>query len=62
MKHIFNCRRTTVAILGIACLTILGMYHGVDISGIALGISGIVTAVAGSNAWEKRAINPNNPK
>lgn len=57
MKKILDCRRTFVAVLGIACLTSLGMYHGVDISGIALAISGIVGALAGSNAWEKRSAN-----
>ena len=55
MKKLFSCRRTFVATVAIGCLTWLGMAHGVDISGIALAISGIVGAVAGSNAWEKRA-------
>lgn len=55
MKRLWNCRRTFTAALGIGCLTWLGLCHGVDISGIALAISGIVGAVAGSNAWEKRA-------
>lgn len=55
MKKLFSCRRTFVATTAIACLTWLGLSHGVDISGIALAISGIVGAVAGSNAWEKRA-------
>ena len=55
MKAIWSCRRTFLALVSVACLTGLGIYHGVDISGIALAISGIVGAVAGSNAWEKRA-------
>ena len=55
MKRLFDCRRTFIAALAIGCLTWVGIYHGVDISGIALAISGIVGAVAGSNAWEKRA-------
>ena len=55
MKKLLSCRRTFLATVAVACLTGLGLYHGVDISGIALAISGIVGAVAGSNAWEKRA-------
>ena len=55
MKYVLECRRTFLAVLSIACLTGLGFYHATDISGIALAISGIVGAVAGSNAWEKRA-------
>jgi len=55
MIKIWNCRRSMLAALAICCLTGLGIYHGLDISGIALAISGIVGAVAGSNAWEKRA-------
>ena len=57
MKNIYECRRTFLAVLGISCLTALGLYHATDISGIALAISGIVGAVAGSNAWEKRGAN-----
>lgn len=55
MVKIWNCRRSMLAMIGIACLTGLGIYHGEDISGIAIAISGIIGAVAGSNAWEKRA-------
>jgi hypothetical protein len=54
MRKILTCRRSTIAIMAIVCLTSLGLYHGQDISGIALAISGIVASVAGSNAWEKR--------
>ena len=55
MGKIFQCRRSIIAIIAIGCLTGLGAMHGVDISGIALAISGIVASIAGSNAWEKRA-------
>lgn len=54
MKKILNCRRSVIAIIGIGCLTLLGLYHGVDISGIAIAISGIVASVSGANAWENR--------
>jgi hypothetical protein len=57
MKLLWKCRRTFIAGLGIVALTGLGVLHGTDISGIALAISGIVGAVAGSNAWEKRSKN-----
>lgn len=54
MKKIMNCRRSIIALVGICCLTWLGLAKGVDISGIALAISGIVASVSGANAWEKR--------
>jgi len=56
MKKLYNCRRSTLALVGILCLTGLGIYHGEDISGIAVAISGIVGAVSGANAWEKRGL------
>jgi hypothetical protein len=55
MKNIFSCRRTFLATLGIFCLTGLGLYTGADIGGIAIAITGIVGAVAGSNAFEKKS-------
>ena len=54
MKKILNCRRSIIALVAIGCLTWLGLAKGVDISGIALAISGIVASISGSNAWEKR--------
>lgn len=57
MKKIWNCRRSSLAVMGIICLTTLGLYHGQDISGIAVAISGIVGAIGASNAWEKRSEN-----
>lgn len=55
MLKILQCRRSTLALIAIGCLTYLGVSEGVDISGISIAISGIVASVAGSNAWEKRA-------
>ena len=55
MKKILDCRRTFIALTSIICLTGLGIYHGTDVSGIALAISGVAGTLAGSNAWEKRA-------
>jgi len=54
MRKILACRRSTIAVIGIACLTWLGLSTGVDISGIAIAISGVVASVAGANAYEKR--------
>ena len=55
MKKIWNCRRSMISLIAMLCLTTLGMYHGEDISGIAIAISGIAGAVAGANAWETRS-------
>ena len=59
MKKILSCRRSIIALVAIGCLTWLGLTKGIDISGIALAISGVVASVAGANAYEKRnAIQP----
>lgn len=57
MGKIFNCRRSIIALVAICCLTGMGVYIGTDIGAISLAISGIVGAVSGSNAWEKRSNN-----
>lgn len=54
MKKLLSCRRSIIALVGIVCLTWLGLAKGIDISGIAMAISTIVASVAGANAWEKR--------
>lgn len=51
---LFNCRRTVISMFAISCLTMLGMYHGVGIDGIAFAIAGIAGSLAGANAWENR--------
>ena len=56
MKKIMGCRRTSLAFFAIVCLTGLGAFVGEDISGVAVAISGIVAAVAGSNAYEKTKV------
>lgn len=58
MKKIFSCRRSIIAVFGISCLTLLGMYHGVDVSGIAIAIAGIVASVAGANAYQAKGSPP----
>ena len=54
MLNILKCRRSIIALIGISVLTFLGYTKGIDVS---MAISGIVLAVAGSNALEKRGIN-----
>lgn len=54
MKKLFSCRRTVVSVIAIVCLTILGLYHGVDISGIAIAIAGVAGSLSGANAWESK--------
>lgn len=54
VKKFFGCRRTSVSIIAIVCLTILGLYHGIDISGIAIAIAGVAGSLSGANAWEAK--------
>jgi hypothetical protein len=58
MKKILNCRRSLLAIFGISCLTCIGLVKGVDISGIAMAISGIVASVSVSNAYQGKDSKP----
>ena len=54
-KGIWNCRRSKIALVAIVALFGLGMFSG-EASDVAMAIAGIVTAIAGSNAWEKRGL------
>jgi hypothetical protein len=54
MKKLLTCRRSMVSVFAIMCLTALGLYHGVDISGIAIAIAGIAGSLSGANAWENK--------
>jgi hypothetical protein len=49
MKSILRCRRSILALVGIACLTALGLAKGAD---VAMSIAAICGAVAGANAFE----------
>jgi hypothetical protein len=51
MKHIWTCRRTTIAIIAIAALTFLGYSKGMD---VAMALGTVALGVAGSNAYEKK--------
>jgi hypothetical protein len=49
MLKIFKCRRSSLALIGMACLTWIGLKNGTDVS---LAIAGIVAGVAASNAYQ----------
>lgn len=51
MKHIFSCRRSSIALIGIITLAVIALHKGHDVS---MAISTIVLAVAGANAYEKK--------
>ncbi len=57
MLRIFRCRRSSLALLGMACLTWLGLKNGTDVS---LAIAGIVAGVAASNAYQKKGTSDAN--
>ena len=44
------CRRTSVAIISIACLTVLGWHRGMDVS---MAIASVAIGLAGANSYEK---------
>ncbi len=50
MKSIMKCRRTFLAVMGMVCLTVLGLAVKAEVAG---AIATIVLAVAGANATEK---------
>jgi hypothetical protein len=50
LKKLFLCRRSSLALIGMACLTYLGINNNLDVS---LAIAGLVASVAGANAFEK---------
>jgi len=51
MLKIFLCRRSSIALISVSCLTFLAYAKGIDVS---TAISGICLSVAGSNAYEKK--------
>jgi hypothetical protein len=48
---ILNCRRSIVALIGIAALVAIALLNKADVSG---SIAMIVLAVAGSNAYQNK--------
>ena len=57
MKKLLECRRSSLGLIGMICLTTMGIYTGQDISGISVAIAGIVASIAGANSWENRSKN-----
>tara|TARA_Y100001936_G_C15973559_1_gene612502 strand:+ start:476 stop:634 length:159 start_codon:yes stop_codon:yes gene_type:complete len=51
MKHLWNCRRSGIAVIGLTVLAI-GLFNGIDTSS---AIAMICVGIAGSNAYEKKA-------
>lgn len=51
MRHLWNCRRTAIAVIAIAALTLLGYSKGMD---VAMALGTVAIGVAGANAFEKR--------
>ena len=51
MNKILNCRRSSLALIGMLLLTILGIFKQVD---VASSIAAICMAVAVSNAYQKK--------
>lgn len=59
MKHVFKCRRTFVAVLGIVCLTLLGLVNNLD---VGVAVAGCVAAICGANAAEASMKHKHSPK
>jgi hypothetical protein len=51
MKKIFDCRRSSLGLIGMIMLFCLGWFKGLDVS---VGIAGIIGTIAGANAFEAR--------
>lgn len=52
MRKIFSCRRSSMALIAIGCLTLIALFKGHDTS---MAISAVAVGLAGANAYEKRA-------
>lgn len=49
MRKIFKCRRTSIALISIACLTAIGLLGHIDVS---TAIATIAVGLAGANSME----------
>lgn len=54
MKKLIDCRRSLIAIYGITLLFLLAWFKSLDTS---ISIAAIITAIAASNAHEKKGKN-----
>jgi len=50
MLKILQCRRSSLALIGMVLLTVIALKNDVDVS---LALAGIVTAVAAANSYQK---------
>jgi hypothetical protein len=51
MLKIFKCRRSSLALIGMVCLTWISLKNGTDVS---LAIAGIVGAIGAANAYQNK--------
>lgn len=49
MKKIFNCRRSSLGLIAMIALSLLGIIKGQDVS---MAISAVVASIAASNAYQ----------
>jgi hypothetical protein len=56
MLKIWNCRRSSIAVICILVLGILGYFKAMDVS---MAISTIAIGVAGANAYEGKKVQSN---
>jgi hypothetical protein len=63
MIQILKCRRSSLALIGLLLLFILGMTQGKEVAiAIALPIAGIIGSIGAANAYEKKgAVNVSKP-
>lgn len=52
-QRLRESRRWTVSMFAIACMTVLGFVKDYNVT---FEIAGLAAALAGSNAWQKRAV------
>ena len=53
MKHVYDCRRTFLALVGIIILGAALLMGKADTS---MSLAGVVTAIAAANSYEKRGL------
>jgi len=58
MRHVFNCRRTFVAVLGMGLIAAFGFYQPEAIGNLGIHIAAIAGVLAGANAFQARATAP----
>lgn len=54
MKRLWTCRRSSIALIGMALLTVLGLVNKVDVSGALASICIGVAAANSAEAFKKK--------